>query len=95
MPRLHSESSRSYPGRSAQRGDRVVTRKPTGDVPARGYRLTKSRRYRERIRPIPSHETKGANRKAFRVITAVALHGATREVIGQKSAEAIVAKRLL
>jgi hypothetical protein len=66
MPRLHRESSRPYPGRSARERHGGAARKPTGEDAGSGHRLTKSRRHRERIRPVSRHETKGANRKALR-----------------------------
>ncbi|GKT10994.1 hypothetical protein DSTSK_42990 [Desulforhabdus sp. TSK] len=51
MLRLHRESSRSYPGRSVQPGDRKEIHKPSGENAGRGYRLTKSRRYSGRVAP--------------------------------------------
>jgi hypothetical protein len=76
MLRLHRESSRSYPGRSVQPGDRKEIHKPSGENAGWGYRLTKSRRYSGRVAPTR------------------APHEATPEVIGQKSAEAIVANAI-
>ena len=69
MLRLHRESSRSYPGRSVQYGDWVMIHKPSGGNAGWGYRLTKSRRQREHIRPVSRHEPKGMSRKACRVVT--------------------------
>jgi hypothetical protein len=95
MPRLHRESSRSYPGRSAQRGQRVTTYEPAGENAGRGYRLTKSRRYTGRAAPGIETRTNGSQTGRHRCGHERGLQGVTPEVIGQKSAEAIVAKRLL
>jgi hypothetical protein len=95
MLRLHHESSRSYPGRSAQRGYRVTTREPVGENAGWGYRLTKSRRYTGKAAPGVEIQTNGSQTGRQRCGHERAPQGVTPEVIGQKSAEAIVAKCLL
>jgi hypothetical protein len=67
MLRLHRESSRSYPGRSAQRGHRVATREPAGENAGWGYRLTKSRRYTGKAAPGIETRTNGSQTGRRRV----------------------------
>ena len=86
MLRLHRESSRSYPGRSARRGHRVATHEPASENAGWGYRLTKSRRCMGRAAPGIETRTNGSQTGRHRCGHERALQGVTPEVIGQKSA---------
>lgn len=94
MLRLCSDSSRSYPGRSARRGDfgRHIgwypVKRPAGATgkPSPGDIW-------ESDPPAVALRNKGSRTGYHRrVLTRVALYGETHKVIWQKSAEAIVAQ---
>jgi hypothetical protein len=84
MPRLCSHSSRSYPGRSARHG--CVGHGEVSDQS--GHWWNKPGRMGDAATPVRAN--KAASSQAH-----TARHGAIPGVIGQKSAEAILAKRLL
>ena len=67
MLRLCSDSSRSYPGRSAKWGHRVTTREPAGENAGWGYRLTKSWRYTGKAAPGIETRTNGSQTGRRRV----------------------------
>ena len=94
MPRLCSDSSRSYPGRSARRGGfgkHIVlypVKRPAGATgkPSPGD-------FRESDPPVVAPRNKGSCTGYHRhMLTKVAPDGETHKVIRQKSAEAIVAQ---
>ncbi|MHC4913347.1 MAG: hypothetical protein ACYTE5_10195 [Planctomycetota bacterium] len=91
MLRLHGESARSYPGRSAQHAAPYVLFSSSGEIAGGGYRLTKSRRYRENAScPVSRYKPKGRLQDDRDLHGWTASYEATHGVIEQKSAEAIV-----
>ena len=82
MPRLCSDSSRPYPGRSARRGDVLLL---VEKLPVRPL-VYQAWAYRFAVDRYEQNRQQDNSRN-------IAHHVATYDVIGQKSAEAIVAQR--
>ena len=96
MLRLCSKSSRSYLGRSVRHAAFDVSFYHFGEITGRGNRFTKPRRYHESIQPDIENKTKRSYSGSVNMThQKAAPYEATHKVIGQKSAEAILAKCLL
>jgi len=72
-----------------------MTHEPNGESAGWGHRLTKSRRYSGKAALGIEIRNNESQTGRHTVASKRALQGETPEVIGQKSAEAIVAKNLL